>query len=117
MIFAAIKLCSMLLTALLVVFSLLIFISSYRKYYNFMKTAHNDKWWELMKRDPLVDAAGEWVRWPIGSIYLLTSIFNKKETYNDKIIETHKNKATLAILTFGISLIAFFVIAVVFPKI
>ncbi|KAF0145013.1 MAG: hypothetical protein FD156_1340 [Nitrospirae bacterium] len=111
-----IKLSIMLLIMLILLCSFLFFYGYYRKYYKYMKTAHKEEWWSLMKRDPLVDGAGEWVRWPVGSIYLIISIFKTTETYNDKKVEYYKKKATQFFISFVISFICFLIIAALLPK-
>lgn len=80
-----------------------------------MKVAHKNEWWALMKRDQTIDAAGEWVRWPVGSIYLFVSVFNKKVIYNDKKIEFYKKKVILFSALFLIDFIIFLSIAIMFP--
>jgi hypothetical protein len=52
--------------------------------------------WALMKKDSLIETAGEWTRWPLGSIYLFGSVFNTSETYKDHKVEQYKKKAKLS---------------------
>ncbi len=79
---------------------------SYRKYFSRMKAAHPLEWDKLMKRDPLIDAAGAWVRWPVGSIYLYTSIFRRSETYGDDEIKRYKQDAVKYSLVLVLSVVA-----------
>ena len=90
-----IKLSLLMLSLLVIMGGFLFFTSYYRKYYSYMKKSHKDEWWALMKRDSLIETAGEWTRWPLGSIYLLGSVFKISETYNDQQVEHYKkeNKA------------------------
>lgn len=111
-----IKLSIMLLIMLMLLCSFLFFYGYYRKYYKYMKTAHKEEWWNLMKRDPLVEGAGEWVRWPVGSIYLIISILKTTETYNDKKVEYYKKKAAQFFISLAISFICFLIIAALLPK-
>ena len=88
-----ISLATLLLCMVLVLGNVGLLWFSYRKYFYRMKTVHLPEWEKLMKRDPLIEAAGEWVRWPVGSIYLYTSIFDRSESYGDDEIRRYKQGA------------------------
>jgi len=88
--------------------SFTVFYITYRRYYKYLKTSHHDKWWQLMSKDPIVDAVGEWIRWPSGSVYLLLSVFRISESYNDIKIGRYKKTSLISFLifiTFFISLL------------
>lgn len=109
------KLYSMLVIMSLIATSLLLFILFYGKYSRHMKYSHKDKWTELMNRDPAIEAVGEWIRWPIGSIYFLLSIF-QKEDYDDARIRQYKKIAVISFASFIVSFILFSIIAALLPK-
>ena len=88
-----------LLTLGLFIVSLVLFFSFYRKYYKHMKSKHIEHWKNLMNKDPVVELAGEWIRWPVGSIYLLLSIFNLSESYSDEKVRYYKKYATFFFTT------------------
>lgn len=80
--------------------SFMVFYITYRRYYKYLKSSHHDKWWQLMSKDPIVDAAGEWIRWPAGSVYVLLSVFKMSETYNDIKIEIYKKTSVVSFVVF-----------------
>jgi hypothetical protein len=97
-------------------FSFLAFMLAYRRYYNYMKKAHKDKWFELMRRDPLVESAGAWIRWPVGSIHLIFSIFDTCETYGDKNVKQYKRCTVVLFCAFIIAFVSFFAICAAWPN-
>jgi|SRR5208337_81384 len=110
------KVYGMLLVMLLAICSFLLFGIYHRKYYAYMKAVHNAEWWRLLRRDPVIDTVGEWIRWPVGSVYLLLSIFNLTETYNDKKVAQYKKKAVFFFVAFIMSFVLVFVIAAALSK-
>jgi hypothetical protein len=81
-----------------------------------MNSAHKEEWWSLMKKDPVVDTVGEWIRWPSGSAYFLLSIFRMSETYNDENIARYKKRAVFFFIALLMSFILILFIAVILPK-
>lgn len=89
----------------------------YRKYYSQMKSYHREKWLELMNRDPAIETAGEWIRWPVGSVYLLLSVFKKKEeSYNDVKLDQYKRITVISFTIFIVSFIILLIISALLPK-
>lgn len=111
-----IKLSLLMLSLLVIMGGFLFFTSYYRKYYSYMKKSHKDEWWALMKRDSLIETAGEWTRWPLGSIYLLGSVFKISETYNDQQVEHYKKRTRLSFFVFIASFVIFLLMASIFPR-
>jgi len=61
---------------------IVLFFIHYIRYYKYIKANHAETFQGLMNRDPFVDTIGEWIRAPIGSIYLFASIFQLSKTKN-----------------------------------
>lgn len=59
-----------------------LFFMYYTRYYKHTKVNHAETFQELMRRDPFVDSIGEWIRAPIGSVYLFASIFQLSKAKN-----------------------------------
>lgn len=95
----------MIVSILAIVCSFILFNIYYRKYYSHMKKDHYNEWIELMNKDPIVEASGEWTRWPFGSIYLIKSVFKMNEFYNDDTIKIYKNKFVFYFKIFTISFV------------
>lgn len=96
--------------------SFVMFIIIGRKYYNYMKQFHRDVWWNLMSKDPFVEATGEWIRGHLGSADFFNSIFKLKETYNDNTVKKYKLRAVISFVIFIVSFIIFLVTAAILPK-
>jgi hypothetical protein len=111
------KLALLMLSLLSVMGSFLLFNRYYRKYYRHMKENHENEWWNLMKKDSLIETAGEWIRWPLGSTYLIASVFKLSETYNDQQVEHFKKKARLSFFIFILSFVMVILIAALFPRV
>jgi len=94
-----------------------VFYITYRRYYKYLKKTHHDKWWQLMSKDPMVDAVGEWVRWPGGSIYLFFSVFKISETLNDEKIGRYKKTSTVAFVFFFVFFILLLFVSMILPAI
>jgi hypothetical protein len=93
----------------LTIFCFFKFYYNYKKYYEYLKNNHNHEFFILVKRDSVLDVAGEWVRWPIGSIWLIFSIFQVKQYYNDFFILELKRKSMIfLILTFFFFILSIF---------
>jgi len=87
----------------------------YRRYYSYMKNKYHNEWIKLMNKDPLIEAIGEWIRWPGGSVYLLLSIFSK-EKRGDDTLAAYKSRAQMAFAVFGIAFILLLIAAMTLPK-
>jgi len=98
---------------LLTVSSFLLWYRNYKKYYEYIKTRHNTEFIKLILKDKYIDAVGEWCRWPVGSAWLLLSIFNLSENYGDNEISNYKYR----LLKYFILLITLFIISLVFSLI
>ena len=97
-------------------FSLLLFYISYIRYRDYMKKNHHDEWEKLTNRDPLINACGEWIRWPVGSIYFLLSVFDLSRHYDDLKLNVLKQRTYYLFIIFIISILALMLIAVLLPK-
>lgn len=92
---------------LLTVSSFIIGYTNYKKYYEYLKFNYNVEFVKLIKKDRVIDAVGEWIRWPIGSAWLLLSIFNIKEDYGDNNITNYKKKSLIYfVMTIGLFLLS-----------
>lgn len=98
---------------LFTVSSFLLWYSNYKKYYEYIKTKHSTEFIKLIRKDKYIDAVGEWVRWPVGSAWLLLSVFNLKEDYGDNTVSIYKSK----LLKYFVLLITLFIIALAFSLI
>jgi hypothetical protein len=110
-----IKLSLLMVSLLVIMGSFFFFNKYYRKYCIHMKKSHKDEWWALMKRDSLIETTGEWTRWPLGSIYLLGSVFKISEIYNDQQVENYKKKTMLSLFVFIASFVIFLLLVSVLP--
>jgi hypothetical protein len=77
-----------------------------------MKNNYHNEWLELMNKDPFIEATGEWIRWPSGSIYLILSILKKGKIGDDEL-NKYKLKACKAFIIYAIAMILFFIIIAV----
>lgn len=111
-----IKLSIFILLLGLVGYSFVAFNIYYRKYYKYMKQFHQDKWWELMSKDPMVENAGEWIRWPLGSVYLINSVFKLREDYNDEQVLIYKKRVVSFFASFIVAFILLLITAALLPK-
>ena len=68
-----------------------------------------------MNKDPLIEAAGAWIRWPGGSIYLLFSVFSREKNEDNKI-NTFKARAKMFFAIFGVAFVLLLIIAIAFPQ-
>lgn len=89
---------------------------SYRKYYKRMKSHHPNEWRKLMNQDPMIEAAGEWIRWPLGSIHIIKTVFSRAEYYDDNMIMVYKKRSIASFAIFLASFVLFLVIAATLPK-
>ena len=112
----AIKLIIMIISVLLIGSSAVMIHLSYRRYHNRMTRHHLDEWRKLMSRDPLIQAAGGWIRWPIGSIYIFTSVFSFRECYHDDLITVYKKRIVISSIVFAVSFVLFLTIATTLPR-
>jgi hypothetical protein len=97
----------------LTVFSFILWYSNYRKYYEYLQLNHNKEFIRLIKKDRVIDAVGEWIRWPVGSAWLLLSIFKIDENYGDKKILIFKKRALHFFLIFLILFFSSFSLALI----
>ena len=104
-----IKLATMITSMLLIGCSAVVLHMCYRAYYKRMKSHHPDEWRMLMNRDPVVQVAGEWIRWPSGSIYLLKSVLSIREYYHDNVIKVYKKRALISFVIFAVSFVLFII--------
>lgn len=93
--------------------SFVLWYRNYRKYYEYLKSNHNKEFMRLIKKDRVIDAVGEWIRWPVGSAWLLFSIFKINENYGDKEIIIFKKRALQYFLIFIILFFSSFSIALI----
>lgn len=69
-----------------------------------------------MSKDPMVEGAGEWIRWPLGSVYLINSVFRLGTDYNDKQVGIYKKKTVFYFVLFVGSFILLLGVAILLPK-
>ena len=89
-----------------------LFFISYRKYCRHFKLNHYDKYKELMNKDPVVDAVGEWIRWPVGSVYLLMSLFSTtdKSLNMDTALEKCQKQSRIYLYALAVNFVIFFLL-------
>ena len=78
-----------------------------------MKKNHYTEWRALMDEDPFIACAGDWIRWPYGSIDLLFSILDCKFFYDDPKLYKLKKQAWRLLVLFIVSSGAFILIAAI----
>lgn len=115
-IYEIIKLAISFILILVVLASFAAFTIYYRKYYIHMKAFHRDEWWKLMAKDRIVELAGEWERWPLGSSYFFSSVFKLGETYQDDKVKNYKRKTVNSFFLFIISFLLLLITAMLLPK-
>jgi len=80
---------------ILTILSLFCFLRNFRAALNHLKTKHPKEFKEIKNKDSLIDAAGSWIRWPVGSAYSLFSVLNPKENFSDKELIQKKRRAMI----------------------
>lgn len=111
-----IKLSILFILALSIVTSFAVLNTYYRRFYKRMKTAHKDEFQKLINKDRFIEDLGEWVRWPFGSVYLISSVFKINTDYNDEILGNYKRKVFFAAIFFCISFVLLLLTAALLPK-
>jgi hypothetical protein len=84
---------------------------NHREYQEYLRRHHPVEHERLTRQDRVIDAFGNWIRWPIGSAWLLFSIFNMRDTYGDNNVRRFKQRAAVYFLLFVGLFAAAFVIA------
>jgi hypothetical protein len=87
------------------ILSIFIFISYFNKYQRRLKLKHPNEYKKLVLKDRLVETAGDWIRWPIGSAGPLLAIFHIKRRYEDDDLSSQQNRALIWLCLFLASLI------------
>ena len=93
------------------VFCFVSWYKNYKSYYEYMRSNHRATFLRIINKDPLVRDIGDWIRWPVGSGYIILSSFNLGEDHGDNTIKSYKNMS----VTYIILLVFFFVIALFLP--
>ena len=92
----------------LTVVSFVLWYRSHREYQDYLKRQHPAEHERLTKQDRVLDAFGDWIRWPVGSAWLLFSIFKMRDTYGDNNIRRIKQRALVYFMCFvGLFIAAF----------
>ena len=71
------------------------FLHFYNAYQRHLKEDHPDEYRRLALKDKLVEAFGEWIRWPVGSAGPILAIFNIKQCYGDQRLFSLQRKALM----------------------
>jgi len=87
------------------ILSIFNFISYFNKYQQRLKQKHPNEFKKLVLKDRLVETAGDWIRWPIGSAGPLLAIFNIKRRYDDDDLSSQQNRSLIWLSLFLASLI------------
>jgi hypothetical protein len=94
--------------------SLFLFSKAYRAYYLTLKRKYPGRFTSLMTKDPLVDAYGEWIRWPVGSVYLFIDAFSRSSA--DPVeVAVQKARIRRYLIHFGVAVVFTFSLAILFP--
>jgi len=97
---------------MLTVSSFIICYNNYKKYYEYLNGNYKDEFVKLIKKDKVIDAVGEWIRWPVGSAWLMLSVLNMNENYGDNKITTYKKKS----LFYFVMTIGLFILSLLFSS-
>lgn len=71
------------------------FLHFYNAYQRHLRENHPDEYKRLVLKDKLIEAAGEWIRWPVGSAYPIFAVFNIKQYYGDHHLFSLQKKALI----------------------
>jgi hypothetical protein len=82
------------------ILGMLIFIIYFNKYQRRLKQTHPNEYNKLRLKDSLVEVAGDWIKWPLGSAGPLLAIFNIKKQYDDDILSSQQNRALIWLCIF-----------------
>jgi len=73
---------------------------NHRRYQDYLRHHHPAVHERLVKQDRLIESFGEWIRWPVGSAWLLLSIFKTSEIYGDTNVGRYKQRAVVYFVLF-----------------
>ena len=77
---------------------------AYRRYYNRLRTKHSEEFTRLNQRDRIMADAGDWIRWPVGSAWVILSAFDWRSSLADDELARSK-KAVRRSLGISVSLL------------
>lgn len=89
---------------------------SYRRYYTFMKASRPAEWKRLMDRDPMIRDMGEWIRWPVGSVSFISSIFRTDSLSDDAEVMGYRRRAAFSLLVLVATIVLTILMAALLPR-
>jgi hypothetical protein len=89
------------------------FLHFYNAYQRHLRENHLDEYKRLVLKDKLIEAAGAWIRWPVGSAYPIFAVFNIKQYYGDHHLFSLQKKV---LIWFVICVVGFILSLLLFAK-